>query len=131
MACRATDNPGHRLVLWRIQNLDEQPLEILAAWLPHNKFHSNRCRFEQGLRLTNKESGGLELLVACREPPSSRVENAFVILQFVWRGQRWRAFARHLVALDSGGVPQPLCQEVTIHPIGFASPDAREAPQGR
>ena len=128
MACRKSNIAGHWLVSWRIQNLDEQPLEILAAWLPHNKFHSDRCGFDPALHLNNKESASLELLVDCQEPFSGAVENAFVILQLAWLGQSWRAFARHLVALDVSGVPQPRCEAVTVHPIGFASPNRQKEP---
>ncbi len=126
VACRKTGFAGHWLVSWHIETPEEQTLEIQAAWLPHDKFHSDRQGFEPPLHLNKKESATLELLVACEEPPGAVVENAFVILQLVWLGQSWRAFARHHVAVDMGGVPQPGCEAVTVHPIGPASSNRPE-----
>ena len=63
----------------------------------------------------------LELPVACQELPGARVENAFVILHLVRMGQTWRAFARHLITVDSAGAPQPHCQAISVHPMGDAA----------
>ena len=119
--CRAIETSGRWTVSWRIDNLGDRPLEILSAWLPHDKFYSQRSLFNPALQLPPGGTVDLDLPVACQEPPGSRVENAFVILQLVLIGQTWRAFARHLITVDSAGVPQPHCQAISVHPVGVAS----------
>ena len=118
--CHAIGTSGRWTVSWRIDNLGDRPLEILSAWLPHDKFYSQRSLFDPGLQLPPGGTVELELLVDCREPPGARVENAFVILQLVQMGKTWRAFARHLVTIDSAGAPQPHCQAISVHPMGVA-----------
>ena len=117
----ATETSGQWTVSWRIDNLGDRPLEILSAWLPHDKFYSQRRLFNPGLQLPPGGTVDLDLPVACQEPPGARVENAFVILQLVQMGQTWRAFARHLITVDSAGAPQPHCQAISVHSMGAAS----------
>ena len=118
--CQRFGTSGQWTVTWRIGNLGDRPLEILAAWLPHDKFYSQRRLFDPGLQLPPVGTVDLELPVACQEPPGVRVENAFVILQLLRMGQTWRAFARHLITVDSDGAPQPHCQAISVHPVGAA-----------
>ena len=121
LACQARGEAGWWLASWRIQNLDTQAVEILAAWLPHDKFASGRRGFEPPLRLPGNDSLDLELPVACEEVPGSVVENAFLILQVLWGRQPWRVFARQLVSVDSKGSLQHRCETVTVQPVGFSN----------
>ena len=125
-ACQGAGVPDQWRVSWRIQNLEPQPLEVVAAWLPHDKFHCGRCELNPALTVSANKSEDLELLVFCLEPPSTGVENAYLILQLVWKSQSWRVFARHLVTVDSDGAPNPLCQVITVHPARITRVESQE-----
>lgn len=112
---RPAQVPGRWLVTWRIENLGQQPLRILAARLPHDRFRTE----EQGLvpapMLSGRESAQLELPVECHEPPGAVVENAFLILRVLSLEEPWRVFARLRVAFDDEGGPQATTEVVTVH----------------
>jgi len=117
---RATAARGQWLVTWHMQNLGQEPFDVLSTWLPHDKFASAQQTITPPLRLLPQESTLLELPVVCHEPPGSVVENAFVILQLLWVGQSWRAFVRLRVMVDDTGTPWHVCESVTVHPVGFS-----------
>lgn len=106
---------------WRLQNRGQQPVELLAAWLPHSRFRNEEQAFTPSITLAPGASTQLELPVRCSEPPGTVVENAFLLLRVLWYGQPWRVFARHRVVFDSTGTPQPLAEVVTAHPVGFSA----------
>ena len=118
--CRATATPARWLVTWRLQNLGQEPFEVLSTWLPHDMFSSGQHTIAPPVRLLPQERALLELPVVCREPPESVVENAFVILRLRCLGQAWRAFVRLRVMVDTTGTPRPVCESVTVHPVGFS-----------
>ena len=119
-ACLSTGVSGRWTASWRIQNLDSQPLEIQSAWLPHDKFFSERREFDPLLPLSGMETIELELEVVCGGLPGEAVENTFVILGLLWQDRPWRAFARHLIIVDSAGTPKHRCQSVTVHGVGVS-----------
>lgn len=123
--CRGEAIRGQWVIAWRLQNLGPEPLHILSTWLPHDKFSGRQVDLDPPLRLSPGESGHLERLVACDEPPGSVVENAFLILRCLWQQQPWRTFARLRVLWDGTGVPQPACEAVTVQPIGFSTQSRR------
>ena len=114
------DQPGWWLMSWRVQNVGQEPIEILSIWLPHDKFSSGQQVFDSPIRLMPNESRLLEVRVACLEAPGSVVDNAFVILRLRWMGQPWRALARQRVTIDAVGVPRHCCEVISAHPIGFS-----------
>jgi hypothetical protein len=73
-SARATAVRGQWLVAWRLQNLGQEPIEVLFIWLPHDKFFSGQQTSNPPLRLLPQESTLLELQVVCHEPPGSVVE---------------------------------------------------------
>lgn len=113
---RTADVSGRWLVTWRIENLGQQPLRILAARLPHDRFRSEEQELVPAVRLSERESARLELPVECREPPGSVVVNAFIILRVLSLEEPWRVFARLRVAFDDEGGPQATIEVVTAHP---------------
>ena len=121
LACQAAGEPGRWLVSWRIQNLDAHAVEISSAWLPHDKFTGPRRGFEPPLRLPGNDFLDLAVPVACEEAPGSVVENAFLILQVLWRRRLWRVFVRQLVSVNSRGSLQHRCETVTVQAVGFSS----------
>ena len=127
--CCLSGTPGVWTASWRIENTGTHAVEIISAWLPHDKFAGGRRIFDAPLRLSSGESTYLELPVACHEPPGSVVENAFLILQQVWQDQTWRALARHVVVVDPSGVPRHQCQVVTTQPVGFSPPGGTKRSQ--
>lgn len=93
-------------------------MEVQSAWLPHDKFFSERREFDPPLVLAGLETIYLELDVTCKRLPGEVVENTFLILGLLWQDQPWRVFARHLITVDSAGTPQHRCQSVTIQTVG-------------
>jgi hypothetical protein len=111
-----------------MQNLGQEPIDVLSTWLPHDKFFSGQQTLNPPLRLLPQASTLLERQVACAEPPGSVVDNAFIILRLLWRKQPWRVFVRHRVVLDDTGVPQHVCQAVSVQPVGFSASSAGPSP---
>jgi hypothetical protein len=128
-SARATAVRGQWLVAWRLQNLGQEPIEVLFIWLPHDKFFSGQQTRNPPLRLLPQESTLLELQVVCHEPPGSVVDNAFIILRLLWREQPWRVFVRHRVVLDTTGTPQHVCQAVSVQPVGFSASSSADPSQ--
>src|ERR671925_202521 len=124
-ACRCVPSASGRwLCTWRIQNLGQEPLQLLAVGLPHSRFRSEEQELSPALKLLPGESARLALAVVCREPAGTVVENAFLILRVLWREQPWRIFARLRVVFDQHEVPENSTEVVTTQPIGFSSPQA-------
>jgi hypothetical protein len=121
-ACAGTASAaGQWLCTWRIHNLCQEPLQLLAAGLPHSRFRSEEQALPPAPTLLPGESARLALAVACGEPAGTVVENAFLILRVLWREQPWRILARLRVVFDQHGVPENRTEVITTHPIGFSS----------
>ena len=122
-ACRCVPSASGRwLCTWRIQNLGQEPLQLLAVGLPHSRFRSEERELSPAPNLLPGESARLALAVACREPAGTVVENAFLILRVLWGEQPWRIFARLRVVFDQHEVPENSTEMVTTQPVGFSSP---------
>jgi hypothetical protein len=111
---------GQWRVSWRLTNAGPRPLRILSAWLPHSRFRGPEQAFDPPLALAPGTSLTLELAVACREPPGTVVENAFLILRVLWGAEPWRVLARLRVVCDSQGGPVMYGERITTQPAGFA-----------
>jgi hypothetical protein len=115
---------GQWLCIWRIQNLNQEPLQLLSAGLPHSRFRSAEQELSPAPELIPGESAQLTLAVACLEPAGTVVENAFLILRVLWRERLWRIFARLRVIFDQHNVPENSTVVITTQPVGFSSPPA-------
>jgi hypothetical protein len=115
---------GRWLCTWRIQNLAEEPLQLLAAGLPHSRFRSEEQELSPAPELIPSESAQLTLAVACHEAAGTVLENAFLILRVLWREQPWRILARLRVLFDLESVPDHSTVVITTQPVGFSSPRA-------
>jgi hypothetical protein len=122
----AASGRGRWRCTWRIQNLSHEPLQLLAAGLPHSRFRSEEQELSPPLKLLPGESVRLALAVACREPAGTVVENAFLILRVLWREQPWRILARLRVVFDQHSAPQNSTEVITTQPVGFSSPPANK-----
>jgi hypothetical protein len=112
---------GRWLCTWRLQNLAQEPLQLLAAGLPHSRFRSEEQELSPAPKLLPGECARLALAVACREPADTVVENAFLILRVLWREQPWRILARLRVVFDQHGAPESSTEVITTQPVGFSS----------
>jgi hypothetical protein len=117
------------LCTWRIQNLSQEPLQLLSAGLPHSRFRSEDQELSPAPALSPGESARLTLAVDCREPAGTVVENAFLILRVLWREQPWRIFARLRVICDQDSVPANSTVVTTTQLVGFSSPRACMLPR--
>jgi hypothetical protein len=118
---RQTGAASHLWVVgWRIRNLGDQQLRLLAARLPHSQFRCEEIELAPPPEIMAGESASLELLVECRELPGSVVENAFLILRVFWLGESWRILARLRVLFDEQGAPKSTTEVVTTQPVGFS-----------
>ena len=77
---------GQWLVEWVVRNLGREPLRLLAARAPHGKFRSDELDLASMPDLSPDEGTRLQLLVSCDEPDGAVIENAFLILRLLWRG---------------------------------------------
>lgn len=112
--------PSRWRVAWRIQNLGEQPLQLLTVRLPHSRFRSEERELAPALELFPEEDARLECSVACSELPGTVVENAFLIVRVLWREEPWRVFVRMRVVFDDQGGPQTVTEVVTVQRVGFS-----------
>ncbi|MGH7771478.1 MAG: hypothetical protein ACREQA_04505 [Candidatus Binatia bacterium] len=112
--------PDRWIVTWRIENLGQDPLQILAARLPHSKFRSDERELSPMLKLLPKESARLDFSVACGERPGTVVENAFLILRVLWQEKPWRILIRFRVRFDEESGPQTVAELVTTQRVGFS-----------
>jgi hypothetical protein len=117
----AASTGGRWLCTWRIQSLAPEPLQLLAAALPHSRFRGEEQELSPAPKLLPGESARLALAVACCEPAGTVVENAFLILRVLWREQPWRILARLRVVFDQHGVPENSTEVITTQPVGFSS----------
>jgi hypothetical protein len=117
---RVGSDPGRWLVAWRVQNLGRQPLQLLAARLPHGRFRSEERALVPTPNLLPGEGVRLEFSVACGGLPGAVVENAFLILRVRWLEEPWRIFARLRVVFDGQGGPQATTEVVTVQRVGFS-----------
>ena len=121
-ACRSVVAAcGRWLCTWRVHNLSQEPLQLLAAGLPHSRFRSEKQELSPAPQLLPGESTRLALAVACSEPAGTLVENACLILRVLWREQSWRIFARLRVVCDQHMVPENSTEVITTQPVGFSS----------
>ena len=109
-----------RQVTWRIENLGDRPLKILAARCPHGKFRSGEREFSVPVVLEANQSAAIELEVDCKESSGTVVENAFLILRVVWAGKPWLILARMRVLVNKKGVPETVTELITSQPVGFS-----------
>ncbi|MBI2911045.1 MAG: hypothetical protein HYY05_02800 [Chloroflexi bacterium] len=107
-------------VAWRVENHNAEPVQLVAAWLPHSRF---RCD-ERGLSalppLAADQATQVELVASCSEAPGTAVPAAFLIVRFLWRGQPWRLLARMTVTCDGAGAPRAQIERVDLQRVGFS-----------
>jgi hypothetical protein len=107
-------------VTWRIENLGDGPLKILAARCPHGKYRAGEREFASAVLIDPKQSKRLELDVQCSEPPGAVVENGFLIIRAVWDEKPWLILARLRVLVNNKGAPETVTELITSQPVGFS-----------
>lgn len=114
------EGKGNWQILWRIANLNSQPLELRAVRLPHGQFKSAERRFDPAIGLAAKQEAQFQVFVHCDEPAGLVTENAFLIFQVVRLGERWRIYARVRVTVNSVGTPVATTELITTQQVGFS-----------
>ena len=114
---------GRWMIAWRVQNLADQPLRLLAARCPHGQFRSAERVFDPPLQADAGRAGTIEMSVSCAEPAGAVIENGFLILLVEWLKDRWRIFVRLRVTINQQGVPGRATQLITTQRVGFSGVD--------
>ena len=107
---------GRWQVTWSIANDGAESLVLEAAWIPHGRFRGEG-RMPLSSQVNPGESALLKFSVTAREPPGTRVENAFLILRANRQGHTWRIFTRMRIEFDAQAVPTPVIELITVQPI--------------
>jgi hypothetical protein len=115
--------PGRWSFGWRIQNLTDQPVSLLAAWCPHGQFKSEERYFDPPLQAAAGQAATVEMPVRCDEAAGAVIENAFLILMTEWGGRKWRIFVRLRVMIDQEGIPSTTAELITRQRVGFSGID--------
>jgi hypothetical protein len=110
----------HWLFGWRIQNLTEQPIRVLAARCPHGQFRSEERFFEPPLQAAAGKSTTIEMSVRCDELAGAVIENGFLILLVEWLDKHWRIFVRLRVIINEEKRPETLSELITTQQVGFS-----------
>lgn len=109
-------------VRWRLTNQTEAGLRLLEAWFPHNLYIAPRWRFDSPASdLAAGESLEAAFDITCGEPPGTVIENAFLILQALVLGVRWRLLARLTVVVAADGTPMATVEAITAQQAGFSA----------
>jgi hypothetical protein len=116
----ASENPGRWLFKWRVRNVTEIPMSLLSVRVPHGKFKAEERKFGPAVKIAAQDHSILNLSVACREPPNTIIENAFLILLSNWRENHWRFFVRLRIAVDQQGRPETTTESITVQQVGFS-----------
>ena len=111
---------GNWKILWRVANLNSQPLDLHAVRLPHGQFKSTERRFEPAIVLAAKQDAQFHVFVHCDEPTGLVTENAFLIFQIIRLGEPWRIFARVRVTVNTSGTPVATTELITMQQVGFS-----------
>jgi len=111
---------GNWKILWRVKNLNSQPLDLHAVRLPHGQFKSAERRFEPAIVLAAKQDAQFQVFVHCDEPAGLVTENAFLIFQIIRLGEPWRIFARVRVTVNTSGTPVATTELITMQQVGFS-----------
>jgi hypothetical protein len=110
---------GNWTILWRVANMNSQPLELRTVRLPHGQFNSAERCFEPAIVLAAKQDAQFQVFVHCDEPAGLVTENAFLIFQVVRIDERWRIFVRVRVTANSAGTPAATTEWITTQRVGF------------
>jgi hypothetical protein len=113
-------NPGRWLFRWRVENKTEKAMRLLSVRVPHGKFKAEERRFLPPAKIAARDSFIFDMPVDCEEPPSTIIENAFLILLVDWQENQWRFFVRLRIAVDHRGRPETATESITVQQVGFS-----------
>lgn len=111
---------GNWKILWRVANLNCEPLDLHAVRLPHGQFKSVERRFDPAIGLAAKQDARFQVLVHCDEPAGLVTENGFLIFQVLRCGEPWRIFVRVRVTVNTSGTPVATTELITTQQVGFS-----------
>jgi hypothetical protein len=105
------------MVAWRVENVGSDPLALLGARLPHDRFYAKESELSPELALLPGASELLNVEASCSELAGAAIENAFLILRLRQGVERWLVFARLRVNVDEHGTPAPVVERVSAQRI--------------
>ena len=112
----ATRVNGSWRVRWRVTNVGEEHVRLVAIRAPHSRFRSDPA----DLNLVVADSATVDQTLRVEAAPGEEVENAFVIFVAVKEKETWRVLFRVRVRMADDGTPQPLVEAMSTHRVGFS-----------
>jgi hypothetical protein len=115
-----SEKSGRWLFQWCVRNMTEAPMHLLSVRVPHGRFKGEEREFGPAVKIAAQDHFILELVVACREPPNTIIENAYLILLFNCQENQWRCFVRLQITIDHQGRPATTTESITVQQVGFS-----------
>jgi hypothetical protein len=112
--------PERWRIRWTLENRGANFLAVESVRLPHGQFKSEEVRFEPALNLCPGGQVEFAASVRCKEPAGLVTENAFLIFDVIWLGERWRIFGRVRVSVTGDGRPETATESITAQKVGFS-----------
>ncbi len=103
-------------VHWRVTNEGHEPVRLVAVRAPHSRFRADPV----DLNVVVADTAGVDQTVRVAAAPGEQVDNAFVIFVAVVDRQTWRVMFRVRVPIHADGIPAPIVESMTMHPVGFS-----------
>ena len=108
--------PDGAEVEWRVTNLGDAPVRLVAVAAPHRLFRAD----DLSLGTTLPPSGAtvVTLRVASHESSGAEIENAFLIFTAEVGGSTWLILTRMRVRVDADGMPCPVVERIDVQEVG-------------
>jgi hypothetical protein len=107
---------GSWRVRWRVTNVGNEHVRLVAVRAPHSRFRADPT----DLNLVIVETVGVEQTLRVEAAPGEEIENAFVIFVVVKEKQTWRVLFRVRVHMGADGTPAPIVEAMSTHRVGFS-----------
>ena len=103
-------------VRWRVTNVGNDHVRLVAVRAPHSRFRSEPV----DLNAVVVEHATVEQTLRIEAAPGEEIENAFVIFVAVKDKETWRVLFRVRVHMSADGTPSPVVEAMSTHRVGFS-----------
>ena len=107
---------GSWRVRWRVTNVGDDHIRLVAVRAPHSRFRSDPV----DLNIVVTDNAVIDQTLRIEAAPGEEIENAFVIFVVVKDKETWRVLFRVRVRMDAEGMPAPTVEATSTHRVGFA-----------
>ena|SRR5215471_4243492 len=121
VSSRGEGNKRRWRILWRVENLRDQRLQLKTVRFPHGQFKAEEQNLGQKFALDCGEKGEFEAAIVCDRKAGDIVENAFAIFNVILRNKPWRIFVRLRVTIKDDGTPTAIAESITTQRVGFST----------